>query len=201
MSPSPPRRLPLLLGPPEVLPQHVVQLLVVLAEVLPELGHDRRPDIRVLPALGLLQALVHWAVPQAVEPLGLVEVEVVGADPVLEAQERLDAIQLGHGIGDEPVAVDHEQLVPGEHVQPPVNVVVVCGHGHRPVVGVDRAVRPHHQLLERPAAAVRQGIAVQLSVIGYGPDHRVPEDQQQLNARVHRLNAFRYLRTRRSKLV
>uniref|UniRef100_A0A2S2N7F9 Uncharacterized protein n=1 Tax=Schizaphis graminum TaxID=13262 RepID=A0A2S2N7F9_SCHGA len=112
---------------------------------------------------------------------------------MFEAQERLDAIQLGHGVGDEPVAVDHKQLVSGEHVQPPVNVVMVSGHGHRPVVCVNRAVRLHHQLLERPAAAVRQGVAVQLRVIRYGPDHRIPEDEQQLNARIHRLDAFRYL--------
>jgi len=102
----------------------------------------------VFPALGLLQALVYRPVPQTVESFGTVEVEVFGAYSMLKAQERLDAIQLGHGVGDESVTVDHEQLVPGEHVQPPVNVVMVSGHGHRPVVGVDRAVRLHHQLLE-----------------------------------------------------
>jgi len=181
------------------LAQHVVQLLIVLTEVFPELGHDRRPDVRVLPAFGLLQALVHRPVPQTVEPLGPVEVEVVGADPVLEAQERLDAAQLGHGVGDESVAVDHEQLLSGEYVQPPVNVVMVSGHGHRPVVGVHRAVRLHHQLLERPTAAVGQRVAVQLRIIRYGPDHGIPEDEKQLNARVHRLDAFWYLKTRGSK--
>lgn len=171
----------------------------MLAEVFPELGHDRRPDVRVLPAFGLLQALVYRPVPQTVEPLSPVEVEVVGADSVLEAQERLNAVQLGHGVGDESVAVDHEQLLSGEHVQPPVNVVMVSGHGHRPVVGVHRTVRPHHQLLERPTAAVRQWVAVQLRIIRYGPDHGISEDEKQLNARVHRFDAFWYLKTRRSK--
>jgi len=123
--------------------------------VFAELGHDRRLDVWVFPALGLLQALVYRPVPQTVESFGLVEVEVVGADSVLKAQERLDAIQLRNWVGDEPVTVDYEQLVPGEHVQPPVNVVMVSGHGHRPIVGVDRAVRFHRQLLERPTATVR----------------------------------------------
>lgn len=98
----------LLLRPPEVLAQHVIQFLVVLAEVFPELGHDRRPDVRVFPAFGLLQALVHRTIPQAVESLSPVEIKVVCVDPVLEAQERLDAVQLGHGVSDESVAVDHE---------------------------------------------------------------------------------------------
>lgn len=181
------------LGPPEVLVQHVVELLIVVAEVLPELGHDPGTDVRVLATLGLLQALVHRVVPQTVEPLGPVEVEVVAGDPVLQPQERLDAVQLGHRVGDQPVAVDDEQLFPREHVQPPVHVVVVRGHGDRPVVGVHRAVRPDHQLLERPAAPVRHRVAVQLRVIRYGPDHRLPQDQQQLNARVHRLDPFRHL--------
>jgi len=80
----------------------------VLAEVFPKLGHDRRLDVWMLPAFGLLQALVHRPIPQTVEPLSPVEIEVVGADLVLEAQERLDTVQLGHGVGDESVAVDHE---------------------------------------------------------------------------------------------
>lgn len=147
-------------GPPEILAQHVVQLLVVLVEVLPELGHDGRMYVRVPPALGLLQALVHGVVPQAVEALGPVEVEVVGADPALQAQERLDPVQLGHRVGDEPVAVDDEQLFAGEHVQPPIHVVVVRGNGNRPVVGVHRAVRTDHQLFKRPAAPVGHGVAV-----------------------------------------
>jgi len=72
-------------------------------------------------------------------------------------------------------------------------MVVVSGHGHRSVVGVYRAVRLHHQLLERPTAAVRQWVAVQLRIIRYGPDYGIPEDEKQLNARVHRLDAFWYL--------
>lgn len=144
-------------------------------------------------SLRLLQTLVHRIVPQAVKPFGPVKVKILGADSVLQAKERFDPVQLRNGIGDQPVTVDDEQLFPGEHVQPPVNVVVVSGHGYRPVIGVDRAVRPDDQLFERPAAPVGHRVAVQLSVIRYGPDHGIPEYQQQLHARVHRLDPFRDL--------
>lgn len=87
-----------------------------MAKVFPELGHHGGMDVRVFPALGLLKTFVHRVVPETVEPLGTIEVEVLGSDPSLQAQERLDAVQLRHGVGDQPVAVHHEQLVPREYV-------------------------------------------------------------------------------------
>lgn len=80
-------------------------------------------------------------------------------------------------------------------------MVVVGGDRYRSVVGVHRAVRLDYQLLERSAAPVGHRIAVQLSVIRYGPDDRLPEDEQQFHARVHRLNPFRYLRVKHTNAI
>ena len=53
--------------------------------------------------------------PPAVEALGLVEVEVVLGQLVLQAQEGLQSLQLNPRSGYELVTVHHVYLVSGEH--------------------------------------------------------------------------------------
>uniref|UniRef100_A0A2M4B6Z6 Putative secreted protein n=1 Tax=Anopheles triannulatus TaxID=58253 RepID=A0A2M4B6Z6_9DIPT len=75
----------LLLRPAHILADELVELLIVLDEELAQLRHDDRIDARVLPALRLAQTLVPRLVPQAVEALRLVEVEIIATDAWFDA--------------------------------------------------------------------------------------------------------------------
>lgn len=138
----------LFLRPAEILADEFVEALIVLVEELPQLRDHHRTDARVTPALALPQTLLRRLIPQAVEALGVIEVEVVPADARLEPEEVFDATQLRHRILYELIAVHYEDLLSGEHLQPTVHVGVIEGDGHRPVRLVDGAVRSHHKFFE-----------------------------------------------------
>ena len=57
--------------------------------------------------------------PPAVEPLGLVEVEVVLGQLMLQAQEPLKVVQLDPRRRDEGISVHDVDLLSGEKLQPP----------------------------------------------------------------------------------
>lgn len=159
-------------------------------------------------AFALLQTFLRRLIAQTVEAFRVVEVEIVPADPWLQSEEILDPAQLRHRVLDQLVTVHYENLLPGEHLQPPMHVRVVQGNRYWPVRLVDAAVRSYHQFLEATRrlllldtswCSIRQGrsgrgVRPQLSVVGYRSGHWFPHYQQQLHARVHRADSFRYLR-------
>ena len=138
----------LFLGPAEILPNELVEPLIVLVEEPSQLGDNHGAHARVPSTLALLQTLLRRLVSKAVETFRVVEVEVVPSYPRLQPEEVLDPAQLGHRILDQLVAVHYQDLIPREHLEPPVHVRVVKGDGDRPVRLVDATVRSYHQLLE-----------------------------------------------------
>ena len=185
----------------------------MLVEELTQLRDDHRVDAGMPSALALAQALLRCIVAHAVEALGAIEVEVVAADARLQSQKALDALQLGHRVVDQLVAVHHQDLTALEYLQPAVHVQMVDGDGDRSVGLVYTAVRTDHQLLEAAllvhgvdgcvvvvgvVAVVGGrgrggGVAAELRVVGDRTGHRLAHDQHQPHARVHRVDALRYL--------
>lgn len=102
------------------------------------------------PSLSFPQTLIGSIVPQAVESFRFVEVKVVPAYATIEAQKRLDLLQLRYRILDESITVHHEYLVSGEDFEPPMKVRVVQGYRNRPVRRVYRSSGMYRQLFEWP---------------------------------------------------
>lgn len=50
---------------------------------------------------------------------------------MLDAEELLDASQLRHRVLNQLVSVHHQDLLPREHLQPPMQVLVVQGDSYR----------------------------------------------------------------------
>lgn len=159
--------------------------------------------------LTLLQTLLRSIVPQAVEALGVVKVEVVSPDTRFEPEEILNSAQLRHRIFDQLIAVHYENLLSGEHFQPTMHVGVIEGNGDRSIGFINGTVGSHNELLERTRylllllllllrRAVGQcrcgrSVRAQLRVIRYRPGDRFPHDQQQLDAAVHRADSLGHL--------
>lgn len=138
----------LFLRPAEVLSNEFVEPLIVLVEKLPQLRHDHRTDTRMTPPLALLQTLLRSLVPQAVEALGVVKVEVVSTNARFQPKEILNSAQLRHRILDQLITVHYENLLSGEHFQPTMHIGVIEGDGDRSIGLVDGTVGSHNKLLE-----------------------------------------------------
>ena len=177
--------------PRELSLQQLKQLLVVGLEKLVQLVDHRRTDLRVLaPFAGPKTPLVRGVHPHAVEPPRAVEVEHAVVDEVREAEEGLDLVQLGHGIGDESVAVHHVDLLRREGVQPPPEVAVVHADLHGLVPRVHLPVGVDGQLLEVLQGLVLGQLVVEdLRVVGHGAGGGVAQQHQQLHRAVHAAQA------------
>jgi len=174
----------------------------VLIEELPQLRHDYRTDTRMTPSLALLQTLLRGFVSQAIEALGVVKVEVVSTDARIQPEEILDSTQLRHRILDQLITVHYENLLSGEHFQPTMHIGMIEGDSDRSIGFVDGTVGSHNELLECTRHLLLllllllrrtisqcgrgRGVRAQLRVIRYRPGNRLPHDQQQLDAAVHR---------------
>lgn len=179
--------------PPHHLEEQPVGFPEVVAELLEGIGAERC----VRPAFGLVQAPVVSRRHQAVEALGGVVVEVVGADSGRQEQEPLGLPQLGEGVPDEGVSVHHVDLLPGEELQPAGQVLVVQAALQRLVARVDVAL-VDQQLLQRLVGLVAaQAVVKDLSVVGDQPLRRVPHDEQEPDGRVHVPDASWRLRGRK----
>lgn len=77
---------------------------------------------------------------EAVEALGGVVVEVVRAYPGRQVQKPLCLSQLREGILNEGVAIHHVDLLPGKHLQPAGEMLVVKTSLERLVPGVNVAL-------------------------------------------------------------
>lgn len=172
-------------APGERPPHHFEEQLVGFPEVAAKLLEGLGAERCVRAALGLVQALVVSSRQQAVEALGGVVIEVVWADPGWQVQEPLGLPQLREGIPNERVAVHHVNLLPGEHLQPPGEVLVVQAPLQRLVPGVNVAV-VDQELLERLVGLVAgQAVVEDLGVVRHQPLSRVPDDQQEPDGGIH----------------
>jgi len=170
--------------------------LVGLPEVAAQLLEGPGAERRVRPALGLVQALVAAGRQEAVEALGGVEVEVVGANPGWQVQKPLRLPQLGEGVPDEGVAVHHVDLLPGEHLQPAGQMLVVQAPLQRLVGGVHAALTDQELLQRLVGLVAGQAVVEHLGVVGHQPLRRVAHDEQQADRRVHAADALGNLRGR-----
>lgn len=122
---------------------------------------------------------------QAVEALGGVVIEVVWADPGRQVQKLLDFPQLREGIPNERVAVHDMDLLPGEHLQPPGEVLVVQTPLQGLVPRVD-VTMVDQELLQRLVGLVAgQAVVKDLGVVGHQPLSWVPDDEQQPHGGIH----------------
>ncbi len=106
-------------------PHHFKEQLVGLSEVATKLLKGLGAQRRMRPAFRLVQALVVSGRQEAVEALGGVVVEVVGAYPGRQVQKPLSLSQLWEGIPNERVTIHHVDLLPGEDLQPAGQMLVV----------------------------------------------------------------------------
>lgn len=163
-------------APGERPPHHFKEQLVGFPEVAAKLLEGLGAQRCMRAALGLVQALVVSSRQQAVEALGGVVIEVVWADPGWQLQEPLGLPQLREGIPNERIAVHHMNLLPGEHLQPPGEVLVVQAPLQRLVPGVNVAVADQ-ELLERLVGLVAgQAVVKDLGVVRHQPLSRVPDN-------------------------
>lgn len=173
--------------------EHLVGLPEVATKLLKGLGAQRR----MRPAFGLVQALVVSRRQEAVEALGGVVVEVVGAYPGRQVQKPLCLSQLGEGILNECVAVHHVDLLPGEDLQPAGQMLVVQAPLQRLVGRVDVPL-VDQELLQRLVGLVAgQAVVQDLGVVGDQPLSRVPDDEQQAHGGVQGPDSCRSLRGRK----
>lgn len=163
---------------------------VVFLQVGPELLQDRAVDCRVRTSLGLVQAALPAVAPNAVEPLGVVEVEVGGSYPRREVEEALHLLQLRQRVADQGVPVHDMQLFQGKVEQPVAHVDVVQAPLNGLVAGVERPVA-HQQVLDGlHRLVVLQSVEVNLGVVRDHPLGRVSQDQKELYGGVHGVDAF-----------
>lgn len=141
-------RIPLLFRPPHILPHQLIKPLIMLPIVLPQLCYNLGIHPRMPPSLGLPQTPVGRLVPQTIKTFRLVKIKIVRPYPRLQAQESFNFLQLRHRVLDQQISVDDHELFPGEHLQPPVNVVVVERDGERSIGLVDGAIWEDGELLE-----------------------------------------------------
>lgn len=120
--------------PAQFLADEVVQLLIMIVEEFTQLRHDRWIYSRVLSTFALVQTPFTAVRLQAIEPLRLVEVEIISGDFRVQTQERFDFLHLGHWVLDQPVSVHYQYLVSRKHFQPLQHERVVHWYRYWPVV-------------------------------------------------------------------
>lgn len=114
---------------------------------------------------------------EAVEALGGVVVEVVGADPWWQVQKPLCLSQLGERIPNERIAIHHVDLLPWEDLQPASQMLVVQAPLQCLVPRVDVALA-QQELLQRLIGLVAgQAVVEDLGVVRDQPFSRIPDDK------------------------
>lgn len=147
------------------------------------------------PAFRLIQALVMSGGQEAVEALGGVVVEVIGADPGRQIQKPLCLSQLRKRIPDERIAVHHVDLLPGEDLQPAGQMLVVQAPLQGLVPRVNVALVQQELLQGQVWLVAGQAVVEDLGVVGNQPFGRVPDDEQQADGGIHVPDACGNLRS------
>lgn len=181
-------------APGEGPPHHIEEQPVRIPKVLAELPEGLRTEWRMWPAFGLIQALIMTRVQQTVEPLGGVVIEVAGADSGGQAQEPLGLLQLGEGVPDQRVPVHYVDLLPGEHLQPVRQVLVVQAPLQCFVLGVDGSLMEQELLKGLVGLVAFQAVVEDLGIVGDQPLSRVADDEEQAHCWIHVPNPRRDLR-------
>lgn len=169
-------------------------------KIPPKIRYHLWIDPGMLPPFGFPQTPIRSLIPETIKPLSLVKIKIVRPNPRFQPQEALDLLQLGYRVFDKQVSVDDQQLIPAEHLEPPMNEIVIQRDGQGPVRLVDRAVRVQGELLEGFGDGGWDGggcsgcVCSQLSVIGYRPGHGLADDQQEFYTGVHRFDPLRNLK-------
>ena len=121
--------LPPLSPPIKDLADHSKELLIKGSKILFQFLSDGRIDVGMFAPFRAAEAFFRPAfqVSHAVEPSRVIPEDVGLGKPMFDAEKRLDSADFRQRIDDHLVAVDHVQLLPVEHLQPPLQVVGVGG--------------------------------------------------------------------------
>lgn len=122
---------------------------------------------------------------QAVEALGGVVIEVVGADSGWQVQESLGLPELREGIPNERIAVHHMDLLPGEYLQPTGEVLVVQTPLQGLVPRVDVTMMDQELLQRLVGLVAGQAVVKDLGVVGHQTLSRVSDNEQQPDCGIH----------------
>ena len=130
-------------------------------------------------------------VPQTVESLRFVEVKIGSVYLRLQLQEPLHLLHLGERVPDQLVPVHHVNALQGEVLQPVLHVHIVQAAVQSLVSQVDLSVLHQHRLDGLVALVLLQAVVKHLGVVREHALRGVSEDEQQLDVRVHLVDASR----------
>lgn len=181
------------LVPVESSAHELKELPVRFVEEAVEFLEDGGLDPWVSPALGVMQAALPPVVAEAVEALGLVEVEVGGVDLGCEVKEPLHHFHLGQGVPDELVAVHQVDVLQWEEAEPVLHVLVVQAAAQGLVLQVHLAVLHQDCFDGLIMLVLLQPVVEDLGVVRQHPLRGISQDEQELDVGVHPVDPLRDL--------
>ena len=129
-------------------------------------------------------------VSQTVESFRFVEVKVRSVYLRFQLQEPLHLFHLRERVPDQLVPVHHVDALQREVFQPVLHVNIVQAAVERLVSQVDLAVLHQNRLDGLVALVLLEAVVKDLRVVRQHPLSGVSEDEQQLDVRVHLMDAF-----------